>query len=294
MTAYTVLDLANRFDIDIIESKIEVSLDAAIIGGTSADLIEGDLISIWDMLHGMLLPSGNDAAYCLAEYFGLIILDLGLPPISKYSDPVTLFIAEMNKNARNLGLKDTNYASPHGLQNVANKSTAADVAKLAYKCMQEPLFKQIVQKTKYTCIGYDNDGDRKVFMWTNTNKLLGKGFNGIKTGITPSAGPCLAASFEYEENENVIIVLLNSKSPEIRWHECTRLKEYYYRMKKADFLNFDPLSEQQKTNDSPKYQSSKKVINVLKWQKPKSSANKYLTQFLICVFYIAALCKYTT
>ena len=87
MTAYTALKIINNLNINVTESKIEASFESSITGGTSANLEEGDVLNVWDMLHAMLLPSGNDAAYALAEYFGLVLIELGLKP-SKLVDPL--------------------------------------------------------------------------------------------------------------------------------------------------------------------------------------------------------------
>lgn len=225
MTAYTSVSIITRLDINILASKVETSFDAALMTGTSADLAEGDVLSIWDMLHAMLLPSGNDAAYALAEYFGLLLLEMGLPPISKSSDPIQVFVAEMNKNAKILGLTNTTFANPHGLQNSLNKSCAYDIAKLAIVAMKCPLFAEAVKKQKYTCIGQDMFGNQKMFMWFNTNKLLAKGFNGLKTGITQAAGPCLVSSYR-DGQIGLILVVLACKSPDHRWHEIMRMKDW--------------------------------------------------------------------
>lgn len=70
MTCYVVLELIKRFNIDEKKHYIEVSDNASSITGTSAELRKGDLLCVWDMLHGLMLPSGNDAAIALAEHFG--------------------------------------------------------------------------------------------------------------------------------------------------------------------------------------------------------------------------------
>lgn len=72
MTCYVVLNLMERFSLND-ETLIEVSGDAAGVHGTSADLVEGDTLTIWQLLHGLMLPSGNDAAHALAEYFGALL-----------------------------------------------------------------------------------------------------------------------------------------------------------------------------------------------------------------------------
>jgi D-alanyl-D-alanine carboxypeptidase len=161
MTAYTAIGIITRLDINILASKVEASIDAALMAGTSAELAEGDVLSIWDMLHAMLLPSGNDAAFALAEYFGLLLLEIGLPSITKSTDPIAVFVSEMNTNAKILGMHNTTFANPHGLQNSQNKSTAHDIAKLAATCMKMPLFSEIVKKHKYSCIGQDMFGNQK-------------------------------------------------------------------------------------------------------------------------------------
>ena len=128
----------------------------------------------------------------------------------------------MNRYARALGLYSTNYANPHGLGHKNNKSTAADQGKLSAIAMQDPPFRDIVNKKTYTCTALDYAENEKVFTWKNTNKLLGKGFNGIKTGITPSAGPCLAAS--YEKNDlHLIIIIIAAKTVDHRFVEVPRL-----------------------------------------------------------------------
>ncbi len=90
----------------------------------------------------------------------------------------------------------TNYDSPHGLMNKWNYSTAHDIAKLAYKCMQDSEFREVVKTKTYECYGVMADGNKRRYQWDNTNKLLGvEGFNGVKTGVTDAAGPCLTASY---------------------------------------------------------------------------------------------------
>ena len=90
----------------------------------------------------------------------------------------------------------TNYDSPHGLMNKWNYSTAHDTAKLAWNCMQIEEFREIVKTREYECYSSTKDGSNRLYRWENTNKLLGvEGFNGVKTGITDAAGPCLCASY---------------------------------------------------------------------------------------------------
>jgi len=228
MTAYTAIQIIDSLNINVDESRVETSYDASLMIGTTAYLEEGDVLSVRDMLHAMLLPSGNDAAYALAEYFGLVLIELGLKA-SKVVDPIQVFLCEMNKNAKAIGMSNTNYANPHGLQNFFNKSSALDIAKLSQVAMRFPLFSEIVKKQKYSCTGQDLFGNNKTFVWKNTNKLLAKGFNGLKTGITTSAGPCLASNYK-DDRANLIIVVLSSKTPDHRWTETVKLRDWSLRL----------------------------------------------------------------
>ena len=132
------------------------------------------------------------------------------------------FLQEMNRYARALGLESTNYANPHGLSHKNNKSTAADIGKLACIAIQDPLIREIVINKSYTCVGRDIRDEPSEFSWSNTNKLLGKGFNGLKTGVTPAAGPCLAASFE-KDSLHLVIIVMNTKTMDNRWVEVPKL-----------------------------------------------------------------------
>ena len=138
----------------------------------------------------------------------------------------------MNKYSRKYSLLNTNYANPHGLMHNYNKSSAFDCAVLSLKAMNDPFFKTIVSTRFYKSSVFSNFTKRnRTICWENTNKLLEKNhWNGLKTGITLAAGPCLSASYE-NKNFNgkisaFVIVILNSKSMDIRWSECERLVEW--------------------------------------------------------------------
>lgn len=109
-------------------TTIPISRNAARIKGTSADLQEGDILTLFQLFYGMMLPSGNDAAFALAEYFGQILKNkkytgnqdmFGNNSASPFASHPTLkyFLKEMNNNAAKLKMNDTHYDSPHGLKN---------------------------------------------------------------------------------------------------------------------------------------------------------------------------------
>jgi len=237
MTCYTALKLATKYDVNLDYTRVLVSQRASKIGGTTAELSTGDTLYLWDLFHGMMLPSGNDAAIAIAEYFGQVVKDKSLPEqrvdakdhktVLKNPSMQRLFVNEMNKNAKELGLTETQYANPHGLNNFYNKSNACDVAKLSSIAMKDPKFRQIVSCKIYKAKGMTRDGEDKFFKWINTNRLLEKGYNGVKTGVTQCAGPCLVTSLQ-KPNVYLIFVLLNSKSMESRWGEIKKLKKWVF------------------------------------------------------------------
>lgn len=179
----------------------------------------------------MMLPSGNDAAQTLALHFGLLLLkerytlykrdkqSLRAPlpdcEMSQIKEILRIdlksymhlddnredimeqglreFYKEMNRKAQELRLCDTQYCSAHGMHHDGNYSSASDIARLSFYCMKNPTFRQIVRTQKYSCESRVAHG--VLYQWQNTNKLLEQpGYTGLKTGITPTAGPCLAAS----------------------------------------------------------------------------------------------------
>jgi D-alanyl-D-alanine carboxypeptidase (penicillin-binding protein 5/6) len=109
----------------------EVSANASSTTGTSAFLRVGDSIKVRDVLYGLMLPSGNDAAVVIAEEIGAKMMDL-LPRAKKVGkNPMLCFVEEMNRTSHFLGLRSTKYANPHGLAVKGNKSTAHDIGRLA-------------------------------------------------------------------------------------------------------------------------------------------------------------------
>lgn len=235
MTAYLALRLAFAHNVDLYHTYVTASEHAATVGGTTAMLKDKDKVSLIDLMHGMLLPSGNDAAIVVAEYFGSLLLKPKLKdkkpipadaPQSEALNPEMAFVVEMNSMAKQLKLLGTTFWNPHGLYSYSNRSTAADLARLSSFAMRDATFRDVVSKKSYIAIGYDSAGKEKEFFWQNTNKILGKGgCNGIKTGITDTAGPCLVTNIQLKAF-CFIIVLLNSKTMDARWDEVGKLKEW--------------------------------------------------------------------
>ena len=236
MTCYCVCNLLEEFKIDPNNTYVDVSDVAASLSGTSARLHAGDLISINDLLYGMMLPSGNDAAYCLAESFGAYLhvrseeyrkqlLECSAYGWLQNKQVVGRFLDYMNQTAVALGLRDSNYANPHGLCNQLNKSTAADISKLTAMAMKNSTFRKIVRQDRYSCMISQHDGTQRTITWENTNKLLPNGWQGVKTGVTTAAGPCFDGFVEVE-GTRYIVVILGCTSMEARWNECKKLASW--------------------------------------------------------------------
>ena len=203
MTAIIVLEKSNLEDI------VSVSKKAASIGGSRLKLNYGDKIKVKDLLYGLMLRSGNDAAIALAEYVGGSVKD---------------FVFLMNKKAKDLGLNNTNFVTPHGLDDINHFTTAYELAKLTDYALSNEMFEKIVG-TKETVISINNTL-RNIH---NTNELLGnlQGVNGVKTGFTNNAGRCLVTSCTRNDNQ-IITVVLGADTKKQRTKDSITLIEYAF------------------------------------------------------------------
>jgi D-alanyl-D-alanine carboxypeptidase (penicillin-binding protein 5/6) len=147
-----------------------------------------------DALYSALLGSDNLAALTIADHVGRELLTRR----GKSGDPVVEFVAEMNRLAKALGMTQTRFANPHGLERQGTKaySTAADVARLSIYAMRRNAFNFIVRQPDRQIQLSGTSGNR-TFRVRNTNELIGEpGILGVKTGTTTAAGPCLAVCMD--------------------------------------------------------------------------------------------------
>jgi D-alanyl-D-alanine carboxypeptidase len=153
----------------------------------------GDTLALEDMLYGLLLPSGNDAALAIAESVG--------------GGSIERFVGWMNEKARALGLRNTHFANPHGLDQAGHYSSGRDMAVIARAFMAEPALAKIVNTPTHTA----QSATQVPFFFRSSNPLLGQmpGVEGIKTGFTDNAGRCYAVSLQ-RDGKWLIAVLLNS------------------------------------------------------------------------------------
>ena len=139
------------------------------------------------------------------------------------------FVERMNQIARNQGWTDTRFCNPHGLGHPLHNSTARSLALLSYEVMKLPILRTIVASKEYRCNTTMPDGRVLTRVWNNTNKLLGNyGYDGIKTGITPTAGGCLASRF-WRGDRQFIIVTLGSNCESTRFTDTTSLMRWVWK-----------------------------------------------------------------
>lgn len=179
MTAIIALEYGNLDDV------VTVSKNAASIWGSTIKLTSGEQLTLKELMYGLLMCSGNDAAIAIAEHIG---------------GSVESFLIMMNNKAKDIGALNTNFTSPHGLDETGHYSTAYDMAIITKYALEIPLFNEIV-KTKSIQSG-------KRFM-SNTNEMLTsyEGADGVKTGYTGKAGRCLITSATRDGRRFISVVL---------------------------------------------------------------------------------------
>ncbi|GAA1682442.1 serine hydrolase [Nonomuraea maheshkhaliensis] len=195
MTAYVVLK--NAKPTDVVRIRREDVAYAEDGGGTTADLRPGDRITVGELMYGLMLPSGADAAHALARTYG---------------PGVKGFVAKMNATARELGMNDTEYVNADGLPTPRGDgfSTARDQAVLAAAALRVPLIKQVAGTRWHEL---DAGDGHRYYEWRNTNRLLRTpGAIGLKTGFTRAAGYCLAFAGESDGRTLVGVLLDESVS----------------------------------------------------------------------------------
>ena len=199
-----------------LSQTIEVSKKSALTGGSRLGLKTGDIITVKDLIYGLMLCSGNDAAVALAEHV---------------SGNVENFATLMNNKAKEIGLENTNFETPHGLDSDNHYTTAYELALLANYALQNDIFSKIVGTKSYTVT---INGNPKTI--TNTNELLGNlnGVYGIKTGFTNGANRCLVTACK-RDNLDIICVVLGADTKKFRTKDSIKLIEYC-------FKTYEPVS----------------------------------------------------
>lgn len=188
------------------DQKITVDPSAVGVEGSSVYLSEGEVLTLEQLLYALLLESANDAAVAIA---------VGI------SGSVEAFAAEMNLMAQSLGLKNTHFQNPHGLDDEEHYTTARELATITRRAMEHSLFCDIVSTRKATIPHADNSNVR---LLVNHNKLLRsyEGCIGVKTGFTKRSGRCLVSAAK-RDGVTLIAVTLNAPSD---WSDHAALLDY--------------------------------------------------------------------
>lgn len=217
MTAIVVIENTS------LDKTVEVSKKSAGTGGSRLGLKTGDKITIRDLLYGLMLCSGNDAAVCLAE---------------SIAGSVPEFSNLMNAKAQELGLLNSHFESPHGLDSNEHYTTAYELALLSNYALKNQTFLNIVGTKNYTVTinGYPKN-------LSNTNELLGNlnGVYGIKTGFTNGANRCLVTACKRGDMD-IICVVLGADTKNFRTKDSIKLIEYSF--KTYEYFNLKDFVEQ--------------------------------------------------
>jgi D-alanyl-D-alanine carboxypeptidase (penicillin-binding protein 5/6) len=171
------------------ETAVTVSRNAATTGGGGLDLSRGDLLTVDELLHALLMTSSNDASVALAEHA---------------AGSETSFVAAMNALAFDLGARDSHFVSPHGLDAPEHYSTASDLADIGAALLDHHGLARIVRTERY-----ELSGAKGTEVLENSNPLLGayRGVMGIKTGFTDQAGEVLVAAAQRHGRQLIAVVM---------------------------------------------------------------------------------------
>lgn len=201
MTALLTVENCSDLDGEIVVSAEAIAATPEI--SSTAGLIVGERMTVRDMLYCLLLPSGNDAANVLAEYCG---------------GSIDAFVEMMNRRAQELGLRDTQFRNPHGLDAEGHYTTAADLAKLLSFALQNEQFKKVFSSFSYVVPATNLSGERAL---RSTNRMTDQtadvyvpGITGTKTGFTGNAGYCLACTSRVDDGPAVLSVVLGGGYPD--------------------------------------------------------------------------------
>lgn len=231
MTCLIALEKCELTDQVTICDLDDLAKDASVAG-----FKEGEVLTMEDVLYGLMLESGGDAALAIAVHI---------------AGSVEAFSDMMNERAAQLGMDNTRFTNPHGLTQEGHYSTARDLAILTLECMKYPKFRKIVSTYQYTC--YPTNKSSKNNELINTNRLVNPSDSekyaygnaiGVKTGYTSAAGYCLASAATKGDMELIAIALNGSDYG--RYVDSITMFEYgfafYDSLDVQGFLSSEPLS----------------------------------------------------
>lgn len=230
MTAIVTLENGNLDDV------VTVSKRAASVNGSSINLREGEKLKLKELLYGLMLNSGNDAAIAIAEHIG---------------GDVETFVDMMNEKARELNLVDTSFKTPHGLDREGHYSTANELAQMARYALRNPEFAAIC-KTVST-----NITRRSLY---NTNEMLGfyPGADGVKTGYTGQAGRCLVCSAT-RNGQRLISVVLGCPTRTVRAESSRKILDYAFQ----NYKQYTLIKAEEEIKNVPVIKGKEKFVTLV-------------------------------
>lgn len=236
----TALLLAQEIQSDpkLLDVRLVFSKRADETTGSSSTVRAGESILLRDAFYGLMLPSGNDAAVAIAEWYGL-----RKGAQDKKIDPLDLFIDIMNQRAQELGMMHSVFRNPHGMTHPEHKSTCSDLLILARELIKHPLVMEIVQSRRHSCLVYGQEGYTRRLVWSNSNQLLDRqGYVGIKTGTTDAAGACLVSLGRHQGFET-LVVTLGSSGSSARYSDSRNLHRWAWLIQQDKSSADSPSSE---------------------------------------------------
>lgn len=213
MTAIVAIENFNNLD-----KVVTIPKECTNIEGSSIYLVPNQKAKMIDLLYGVMLRSGNDAALAVAYFAG--------------NKDISNFIEDMNSKAKEIGAYKTNFVNPHGLHNSDHYTTAYDLALITKYALENDKFKEIAGAKKY----YNSDNN---FYFINKNKVVYqyKYGTGVKIGYTKTAGRCLVASAKKDDME-IIVVVLNDGN----WfNDSYKMFDFAF----ANYKNYNIIEENQ-------------------------------------------------
>jgi D-alanyl-D-alanine carboxypeptidase (penicillin-binding protein 5/6) len=230
MTAIVTLENGNVDDI------VTISKRAASIKGSSINLKEGEKLKLKELLYGLLLNSGNDAAIAIAEHIG---------------GDVESFVDMMNKKASELDLVNTSFKTPHGLDREGHYSTANELAQMTRYALRNPEFAAICKTVSTSITG------RSLY---NTNEMLGfyPGADGVKTGYTGQAGRCLVCSAT-RNGQRLISVVLGCPTRTIRAESTRKILDYAFK----NFKQYTLIKADEEIKKIPVIKGKEKFVSLV-------------------------------
>lgn len=199
---------------DVLTASANVNITES--GAQTMGLKEGDRMSLEGAIHGLLLYSANDCGVLVAEYL---------------SGSVENFAELMNKTANELGATNTHFTNPHGLTDEEHYTTVYDLYLIFNEAMKYDEFIKIINKSEYTCVYKDRDGNEKTFGFKQTNGFVtgnyippeGVTVIGGKTGTTSAAGSCLILLSQDQKNNPFISVILHDSDKDFLYSDMSNI-----------------------------------------------------------------------